>query len=283
MEDQRSSRSLPAQAGGPFYVHEEEARVSSIAKTAGVSVIGLVLVVGWMTLSHSGVQYQRPASAVAAVASDTDAASDLSSIAASANMEVTASDLKMIGPSVVGALVAQYETLKENNAYTPESAASVAEELGAAVVAPVPFKKYSASDVRTSSDNSYAAMLAYREKLKNALAPMASQKEYELGVFAKYSESKDPTYLEEVRSVVATYQNSITAAASITAPRDAASLHANTLNAMGQFAAVLEGLADNADDPITVMVLLRTYNEAESYMVSSFNNLAMYFAHHSNT
>ena len=83
-----------------------------------------------------------------------------------------------------------------------------------------------------------------------------------MGVFAKYSESKDPAYLEEVHSVVATYQNSIEAAASLTTPREAASLHANALNAMGQFAAVLEGLADNADDPITVMVLLRTYNEA---------------------
>ena len=49
---------------------------------------------------------------------------------------------------------------------------------------------------------------------------------------------------------------------------------------MGQFGAALEALADNADDPITSTVLLRSYNDAENNMISSFNNLAKYFVHH---
>ena len=160
-------------------MRDDGVRASSIAKTAGVSVIGLVLVVGWMLSSGSSAEYARPASNV--VASEMPV--DLSSIAASAQSEMATSDIAMIGPSVVGELVAQYENLKKNNSYTPENANTVAEQLGAAVIAPVPFKKYTAADIHTSPDDSYDAMLAYREQLKAALAPMAAQEEYELGVF----------------------------------------------------------------------------------------------------
>ena len=280
MEDQRSLRS------GPFYVRESGARAGSISKTAGVSVAALILVVGWLAFSNSSAKYVRseqPSGAVVA-ASAPDAAAfdaaDLSSIAASANMEVTAEDLSMIGPSVVGALVSQYQSLKESGAYSREAAAAAAEQLGESAYVPVPYKKYTSKDIHTSTDNSYAAMLKYRASLKNALAPMAELENFELGTFAKYSATKDPAYLAELRSTVATYTSSTKAAEKLVVPEGAAQLHANILNAMGQFASVLEGLTDNADNPITTLVLLRTYNEAESSMLTSFNNLAMYFAHH---
>ena len=242
----------------------------------------LVLVVGWLVTSHSGTEYVRaePSGSVAAAASNADVAAGLSTIASSANMEVTAEDLSMIGPSVVGALVSQYQALKDSGSYSPEAAAQAAQQLGANTYAPVPYRAYAQKDIRTTTDNSYASMLKYREALKDALAPMAALQDFELGIFAKYSETKDPAYLGQLRSAVTDYTSSTEAAANLAVPSDAAQLHARILSAMGQFAGVLQGLADNASDPIAVMVLLRTYNEAESNMVSSFNNLAMYFAHH---
>ena len=229
-----------------------------------------------MTLSQSSTQYQRPANVAAAGESSVD----LSSIASSANMKVTAEDLTMIGPSVVGALVSQYQALKDSGSYSPEAAASAAQQLGENAYAPVPYKTYTQNDIHTTADNSYTSMLKYRQALKDTLAPMASLQDFELGIFAKYSETKDPAYLDQLRAVITDYTDSANAAANLIVPSDAAQLHANVLSAMGQFASVLEGLTDNASDPITMMVLLRTYNEAESNMVSSFNNLAMYFAHH---
>ncbi|HEY4527363.1 MAG TPA: hypothetical protein VJK53_06010, partial [Candidatus Paceibacterota bacterium] len=68
--------------------------------------------------------------------------------------------------------------------------------------------------------------------------------------------------------------------AAVTVPPDAVARHVEILNAMGEFGAALEALADNADDPITSTVLLRSYNDAENNMISSFNNLAKYFVHH---
>ena len=280
VEDQRSSRS------GAFYVDDDEmrarprGRATPITKTAILSVGMLVLVVGWLVTSHSGTQYVRSSEPQAQVATADSVEDGLAAIAASANMEVTASDLKMIGPSVVGALVSQYQALKDSGSYSPEAAAGAAQQLGENAYAPVPYKQYTQKDILETPDNSYASMLRYRSALKDALTPMASLKDFELGIFAKYSETKDPAYLEELRSAIANYTTSTNAAASLSVPSDAALLHANVLSAMGQFAGVLEGLADNANDPITVMVLLRTYNDAESNMLSSFNNLAMYFAHH---
>ena len=276
MEDQRSSSS------GDFDVRDDvgddRARASSIAKTAGVSVIGLVLVVGWMLSSGSSAEYARPASNAAAAG---EPPVDLSAIAASGRSEMATSDIAMIGPSVVGELVAQYQTLKNNGEYTPEAAAALAQQLGEQIVVRVPYHTYTVQDINTTNDNSYQAMLAYRESLQAALESMTDIKDFELGIFAKYSETKDPAYLQELRTIVAMYTASTKEAANLAVPSEAAMLHASVLNAMGQFAAVLEGLSNNADDPITVITLLRTYNEAEGTMLTSFNNLAMYFAHHS--
>ena len=187
-----------------------------------------------------------------------------------------------IGPMVVGTLATQYSVLKEQGLYTPETGAALAEQMAEAVRAPVTYKHYSVSDLHLSNTTSYDDMLAYRAKLRDALAPLVKNKEPEIGIFAGYVESRDPKYLDMLRAVAADYQAAINAAAKLTVPREAAVEHAGILNAMGQFGATLAALADNAEDPITSTALLQTYNEGEQNMVTSFNNLAMYYAHHPN-
>jgi len=186
----------------------------------------------------------------------------------------------MIGPAVVGTLASQYQTMKQNGTYSPEAADAAAEQLAAQLQVQVPYKQYAASDIKTSDDTSYSAMLAYREKLKDALTPLTSVKDLELAVFGKYTETKDPAYLGQLRAIVTTYARATEAASALTVPQDAVSQHVAILNAMGQFGATLSALADNAGDQITVMTLLRNYNDAENTMISSFNDLATYFAKH---
>jgi hypothetical protein len=126
-------------------------------------------------------------------------------------------------------------------------------------------------------------MMSYRNNLKDALAPLTTVKEMELGIFAHYTQTQDPQYLDQLRSIATKYETAASSSARLTVPSDAASLHAGVLNAMGEFGATLEALADNASDPITVVALLRTYRDAEDNMIASFNALAMYYSHHPKT
>ncbi len=261
-------------------MQDNSAPAASIVKTAGASVVVLVLVVGWAITTRSSSQYVRSVQASTEAAAADSAPPSIDSIAAASDTQMATSDIAMVGPAVVGELVAQYQTLKNNNAYTPQAAASVAQQLGENVTAPVPYKNYTLSDIHTSSDTSYEGMLAYRGKLKDALAPLAGLNDLEISVFAKYAETKDPQYLDQLRTIIADYAAATDVSAQLTVPQDAAALHVGILNAMSQFGATLEALADNADDPITVITLLRTNQDAENMMISSFYDLAMYFAHH---
>ena len=53
--------------------------------------------------------------------------------------------------------------------------------------------------------------------------------------------------------------------------------HIAILNAMQEFAATLDALAAHADDPLASVALLRTYNESESAVLYSFNDLGTYY------
>jgi len=247
---------------------------------AALSVCVLGLAVFW---SVAGKDEKRVVSSIVAAAMEGtagEAGADISIADIAADADMTTADIAMIGPAVAGELIAQYQALKESGLYTPEVAEAVARELGENVIAPVPYTHYAVQNIKTGGDNSYDAMLTYRGKLKVALAPMVAIKKLEISVFAAYMETKQAAHLIELRSMADAYAAAEKAAAELTVPPEAAELHAGILNATAQFGAALNALADNADDPITTVALLRTYNEAESAVISSFNDLAKYFAHH---
>lgn len=246
---------------------------------AGLSVVMLVGAV-FFGMSRGSHQEYRGDAQPAAVAHISSGSVDLSMLT---NEGVATSDIAMVGPSVVGVLAAQYQQLQDSGSYTPEAANQAAQALAQDVSIPVAFKHYSVSDIKTSSDTSYSAMLQYRAKLKDALAPMTEVSDLEIAVFGKYEQSKDPKYLAELQDIIATYEKASHDAASLLVPQDAASYHLGILNAMGEFGATLQALADNADDPITTVTLLKSYNDAESTMISSFDTLAQYYAHHLQT
>jgi hypothetical protein len=105
---------------------------------------------------------------------------------------------------------------------------------------------------------------------------LLENKEYELDVFAKYVDSKDPKYLADLRAASQKYKLAILNTEKVVAPADAAIYQAAILTAMSQFSATLDALADNATDPFASSALLRTFVDAQDNMVASFDSVGKY-------
>lgn len=191
-----------------------------------------------------------------------------------------AADLSGFAPQVVGVLAAQYAALQQKGAYTKETGAAVAAQLAPSLKAPLSYKTFSIIDISIVQDSSYARMQRYQADLRAALAPLAQNSTPEISLFSAYVQSKDPKYLDQLRSAAQDYANAASAAAKVIVPSDAIAQHIGILNAMEEFSATLKALADNSGDPITTIALLQTYNDAESDMVVSFNLFASYIAGH---
>ena len=90
-------------------------------------------------------------------------------------------------------------------------------------------------------------------------------------------ETSDPSYLTQLSAAAKNYHAAADAAVAITIPRDALNYHIAILNAMEEFAAVLDAMSTHTADPITSAALLRAYDQAEQDMFTSFNNLSAYY------
>lgn len=276
MEDQRSLRS------GFFDVerHVGPRTLSPISLTAFACVAVLVAVIGWSIASNATVTSDPVQQATLAeiYAGNEQSAPFAENMLPSGT--ASSYNISDIGPQVVGTLAAQYAALQQKGAYTPEVGAAVATQLAPSLKAPVSYKTFSIIDISTVSDTSHARMEKYQSDLLAALAPLSQNTTPEISIFSAYTQTKDPKYLAELRAVAQYYTDATTASAKVIVPQDAIAQHIAILNAMGQFSATLKGLADNADDPIAVMALLSTYNDAELGMVISFNAFASYVTNH---
>lgn len=253
----------------------------AISLTASICVVILLLVIAWNAT--------RQTSVVRSVAEVPDAASEntpsdgsLPPVLSEQNAAAS-SDLAGLGVQVVGVLAAQYADLKQKGAYTPEIGAAVATQLAPSVKAPVSYRSFSVSDIATTQDSSYARMQKYQRDLKTALAPLSKNTTPEIAIFSQYVQTKDQKYFDQLKNIAQAYADAASAAAQVTVPRDALAKHVAILNAMAEFSATLDALADNAGDAITTMALLQTYNQAESDMVVSFNSFASYVQDHPKT
>ena len=186
--------------------------------------------------------------------------------------------LAMIGPMVTAQLLGQYEGLQASGAYSSTTAASVAQSIAGNVRALVTYKTYTQADIKTNPDISYNAMLTYRSNLRAALEPLLQNTNAELDLYGKYVETSDPSYLTQLSAAAKNYHAAADAAVAITIPRDALNYHIAILNAMEEFAAVLDAMSTHTADPITSAALLRAYDQAEQDMFTSFNNLSAYYS-----
>lgn len=185
--------------------------------------------------------------------------------------------LTSIGPAVMAHIESAYEQLQQAGVYSTSTAELVGQNLAPYVAAGVQYNAFTATDLKTDSDTSYARMLRYRDDLRTSLAPLLKNTQPEYEIFAYYVDTRDASYLRKLQGVAEDYRAAAAATAKVVVPKDAVSYHVAILNAMEQFAATLDALASHADDPFASVALLRGYNRAESDMLYSFNSLTTYY------
>ena len=185
--------------------------------------------------------------------------------------------ISAIGSIILDQLQGAYQDMQTSGTYSTTTAQQAAESLAPYVTANVSYPTFSASDVKTDTATSYARMLQYRSDLRASLAPLLKNTQPEYEIFAYYVNTKDVSYLKKLQSVAADYRDAASSTAKVVVPADAVSYHVAILNAMEEFGATLDAMAAHADDPFASVALLRTYDTAESDMLTSFNDLTTYY------
>lgn len=276
MEKERADSSVS------FYVTDEGGRssvfgiqrgFSHIFITATVSLVALVAVVGWQI--NAAVRQHGDATTYVAAAENSATSSE--DILDAESLFSSDAGTTPIGSAVLDGLVAKYFSLQEQGLYTPEVAEKSAEKMAEGLMASITYRTYSATDIPTAADTSYSRMLAYRSDVQVSLTPLLKNTEPEYEIFAYYVSTKDKKNLEKLKAAAQNYRAAAQATARVTPPKDALNQHLGILNSMEEFAAALDTLVANADDPFASVVVLRTYNQAEADVLTSFASLAKYY------
>lgn len=258
---------------------------TAIGITAAASVLALMVVLGWSV--ERSVQEKKSATTyVASADAGTDISSSKENVAgmsifgsASFSSATSSTDaISSIGAVVMDRLAGQYAQMQQAGTYTEEAGAQIAQDLAPLMRAEVSYRRFTKADVKTSSDTSYAAMLAYRLALQSTLKPLFKNTTPEYEIFGNYVQTKDASYLKELTEVAKNYKDAAASTANVAAPADAVVQHLAILNAMQEFAATLEQLVAHAEDPFASVALLRSYDQAERNMFTSFSGLYSYNA-----
>jgi hypothetical protein len=254
--------------------------------TAVLSVVVLVGAIGWKVAQQfqnknevlsvvagaAGANHTAIPDNLQAIGYGSTTGSDVASGSASDPLNPSA-----IGDSVASALASEYATMQADGTYSTSSAAAAAQQLGASIKADVAYKAYSAQDIPTDPDISYARMLTYRAALQVSFQPLLKNKTPELDMLTSYEQSNDPTYLTELQQAADNYKLAAAETAAVVVPDDAVNVQVGILNAMQEFGATLDQMAASAKDPFAEAALLNTYMQAQSDMFNSFNDLYTYY------
>ena len=267
VEKERADKSVS------FCVSSGEAGFSPIFVTAAVSLVVLLAVAGWQIDSALRVRGDATSYVATGDGSGVPAGDDSAARPALSSGDETTP----LGSAVLDGIVEKYLSLQQQGLYTPEVAAKTAEKMAEGLVVPLSYRTYTAADIPVAADTSYARMLAYRGDLQVSLAPLMKNTEPEYEIFAYYVSTKDTKNLEKLRAAAQNYRAAAGATARVVPPKDALSYHIGVLNALEEFAVALDTLAANADDPFAAVVVLRTYNQAETNVLTSFASLAKYY------
>ena len=248
--------------------------ISHIKITAALAVVVLVGVGVWQV---AGSFNEKSAAETFTTTSDGSSGAQSASVAA---VDATSSDngspLSTLSQNALGEVVGAYAGLQQEGIYSSTTAANIATSIGSGLQAPVSYTPISASDVKTSPDTSYSAMMQYRASLQTSLKPLLSNTEPEYEIFGMYVETGQETYLEQLREAAANYVLAASSTAALTVPADAVQVQVGLVNSMNEFAATLDQLADQANDPISSTVLLENYNQAENDVLTAFQALVTY-------
>lgn len=259
-----------------------EAGFSPIAVTAVISAVALVAVVGWQATRT--LQAENAASAIKTylnsgriAATEGQGANVGDSTGGYANATSSVPNVfSNVGNQAFGQLVDTYVALKKSGEYTEAQGDSIASDVASAMRAQVSYTPYTESGLKTDPDTSYKRILTYRSDLREALAPLLLNTGSELDIFGRYLDTHDTNNLKVLEQAAGRYRKAAANAAAVTVPEDALEYHVGIENALLKFAVTLESLIKNADDPMATLALLRTYNDAEKNVFTSFDALASY-------
>lgn len=257
-----------------------------MALAAAVSIVALIGVGVWRVADFASVdadddsETRTASSSIPALGADWQQEMILLGITTEVDPSATSSNdsVSMIGPQVMAQLLGNYIGLNADGKYSLEAAAKAAESIAPNVRATVSYQPYDLSDFKTDDATTYDRMLTYRADLRIALAPLLENKESELEVYGRYIESADPAHLATLKVMAQNYRAAVSLAAAVVVPKDAVGYHRSVVNAMVEFATVLDSLADHGDDAFASVALLRTYNDAEQKLLTSFDALTRYYA-----
>lgn len=178
-----------------------------------------------------------------------------------------------LGDAVLGQFASRFVALSQNGLATDTAAITAAD-----ITPTVQAQTFAPANIPTDPDTSLAGVIRYRNDLRIALAPLLNNTSPELDIYARWIDTGDDQYLNQLRSIAHDYASALSAAQKVHTPTDGVQFQVGILNALSSFGAALGALADNAKDPIASVTLLRTYNMAEQQMFTAFNALALYSA-----
>lgn len=170
-----------------------------------------------------------------------------------------------------------YIALKESGRYSPAVARQIGQSIGENVRAPSLFIMHGEGELKKDADVSPQRVLSYRADMRDALLVLITDAPPEFETFGLYIEKKNPQRLRELEEASGRYQAAEQATLQVIVPSDAASLHLRVVNSLGAYADALRQLIRYADEPLTILAVLRTYNDTEREMLYAFDALASYY------
>ena len=185
--------------------------------------------------------------------------------------------LTPLGAGVLSQLSSAYNDLATHNMYSTSTRDAAVRNIVSSLRPDVTSHLYVAGELTTTPDSSRARLIAYRSDLQNALKPLLENKQYELSLYAHYVATNDGADLAALERAALNYHKAALAAAQITVPDVAVSVHLNTLNALERFGSTLATQTASVSDPFASAALLSSYNTAESDVFLSFNELVKLF------
>lgn len=261
--------------------------LSSIVATASISIAILLSALVWEITAtanskeaslHAISNYSKEEkdSSGQKGASENTGASQAGTESAADAKPYDPNDLSKISDDAFGKLIGTYIALKQEGAYTASAGDRAAEEVASSLNAPAVYAPIFQSDIKTDPDTSFERMLQYRSDMRTALEPLLQNTEPEFGLFARYIETRDKSNLAKLSEYALRYKKAAENLKGTTAPKDSVFYHARIANSLLFFATTLEQMAKYADEPLTSLALLRTYNESELEVLTSFNDLASF-------
>lgn len=137
---------------------------------------------------------------------------------------------------------------------------------------------YSAQDFHISENSSVDTLKEYANRMgriiiRNSPAGL----ENEIVVATRALENNDPTELEKIKPLVASFENSLQEGLSVSVPKSIVEIHANLLNSFSYMKTTLGGLNRIFDDPLVAFVRITQHQQSIQAFRLALTNMRSFF------